>query len=243
MNSLARNYRSDSDVEVDVTDPRRAMRIDDSSADLGALLLVKLHVHAGGGVRAFRAVSLLSGGIGAAIAFVGVLADHAIVIVRRMATVHPLIFCCVLIAIAIPVLRRVTVVHVVLRSFTSLRFDASGRILLLIRFHRAVLFATRRFFALGRPIALLGALALLGHRAPLLRLGVLARMAAHPVLVHLLSGVRRCALAGFAFWTVLRRSQSASGEKRQRGDAGHQGCLFVLHLVLSSLRPSFLQHR
>jgi hypothetical protein len=74
MNSLARNYRSDSDVEVDVTDPRRAMRIDDSSADLGALLLVKLHVHAGGGVRAFRAVSLLSGGIVAAIAFVGVLA-------------------------------------------------------------------------------------------------------------------------------------------------------------------------
>ena len=45
MNSLARNYRSDSDVEVDVTDPRRARRIDDSSADLGALLLVKLHVH------------------------------------------------------------------------------------------------------------------------------------------------------------------------------------------------------
>src|SRR4029077_6789786 len=48
MNSLPRNYRSDSDVEVDVTDPRRAMRIDDSSADLGALLLVKLHGHAGG---------------------------------------------------------------------------------------------------------------------------------------------------------------------------------------------------
>ena len=85
-------------------------------------------VHAGGGVRAFRAVSLLSGRCRRD-CLRGVLAAHAIVIVRRIATVHPLIFCCVLIAIAIPVLRGVTVVHVVLRSFTSLRFVASGRIL------------------------------------------------------------------------------------------------------------------
>ena len=54
--------------------------------------LVKLHVHAGGGVQVFRAVSLLNGGIVAAIAFVRVLAAHAIVIVRRIAPVHPLIF-------------------------------------------------------------------------------------------------------------------------------------------------------
>src|SRR5262245_11887861 len=86
MDPAARNHRSDSDVKVDVSDPRCTVSVDDGAADFGALLICQPHVHAGGvalqafhaGAAAFRiripaagAVLLLGGGAARAVLLFG----------------------------------------------------------------------------------------------------------------------------------------------------------------------------
>ena len=46
-NAGARNNRAYGDIEVNVTDPRSAVRIDDGFADARTLLIVELHIDAG----------------------------------------------------------------------------------------------------------------------------------------------------------------------------------------------------